>query len=394
MKIVMLCDFFNENLEYQENLLVKYYAKHGHQVTVIASTFESVFDYYADRHDKSGPSRTYSDGTTIVHKLRYRYNILDRLRAYTTITPILESTQPDLIYVHDIMLNFPEAIRYMKRHPDCRMIMDYHADYSNSGKNWVSLKILHGVLRKGFLDRARPYLSRIFPVVPAGATFLNDIYKVPLDEMEVLPLGADTDLANSVAAENRRSERRVALGFHADDVVIFTGGKLTPLKKTEYLFDAVAKLADPRIKIIVVGKAADEDTDYATDLQTRGKALGGVHFAGWLGREDIYRHLDLADLAVFPASQSVLWQQAIAMGLPLIVGDMGHQDVSYLNVHDNIVMLPTADIRPDCIAAAIKSVIADPARLAAMKEGARRVADEHLNWNRLIERTLRYNPVQ
>ena len=391
MNIIMLCDFFNNSLEYQENLLVKYYEKHGHKVTVISSTFESIFDYYNDRHDNKVSSSISFIGTTTVHKLRYRYNILNRLRAYTTITPILETAQPDLIYVHDIMLNFPEAIRYMKRHPHCRMIMDYHADYSNSGKNWLSLKILHGVLRKWFLNRARPHLSRIFPVVPAGATFLNEIYNVPFDEMEVLPLGADTDLANAIAAENQRTERRAVLGFNADDIVIFTGGKLTPLKRTEYLFDAVAKRADPRIKIVVVGKASEADSDYAIALNDRATLLGGVHFMGWLGREDVYRHLDIADLAVFPASQSVLWQQSIAMGLPLIVGDMGHQDVSYLNLHDNIIMLPTTDIRPESIADAIKSVIIDRSRLDAMKEGARRVADEHLNWNRLIARTLQFN---
>ena len=53
---------------------------------------------------------------------------------------------------------------------------------------------------------------------------------------------------------------------------------------------------------------------------------------GWLNQDDLNRHLAMADLAVFPASQSILWQQAIAMGLPLIVGDAGHQDISYLNL--------------------------------------------------------------
>lgn len=393
MNILMLCDFFDESLDYQENLLVKYYLKNGHNVTVVTSTFKSVFDYYRDQHDNKALQSTYKVGHATVHKLRYRYNILNRLRAFTTITPILEATKPDLIYVHDIMLNLPEAIRYMKRNPSCRMIMDYHADYSNSGKNALSLKILHGVFRKWFLDRARPHLSRIFPVVPSGAVFLNEIYKVPLHEMELLPLGADTDLAHAVAADGQRSKRRAALGIGAEDIVIFTGGKLTPLKKTELLFEAVSRINDVRIKILVAGTASDEDIAYATDLQSRAKALGCVHFTGWLGREEMYRHLDIADLAVFPASQSVLWQQAIVMGLPLIAGDLGHQDISYLNFHDNIIKLSKEDIRADCIAAAIGSIIDDPARMAAMSAGARRVGEEHLNWDRLIDRTLRFNPI-
>src|SRR3954454_24470037 len=114
MKIVMLCEFYNEKLEYQENLLTKYYLKHGHDVTVITSTFESVFDYYNDRHDNSVPARTFDDRGAEIIKLRYRYNILTRLRAYTRIDGILEEEAPDLIYVHDIMPNLPEAIRYKK----------------------------------------------------------------------------------------------------------------------------------------------------------------------------------------------------------------------------------------------------------------------------------------
>ena len=46
-------------------------------------------------------------------------------------------------------------------------------------------------------------------------------------------------------------------------------------------------------------------------------------FAGWVDAVDVYRMMDACDFAVFPASQSVLWQQALAMGLPLIVGQVG-----------------------------------------------------------------------
>src|SRR4029079_14682454 len=101
-----------------------------------------------------------------------------------------------------------------------------------------------------------------------------------------------------------------------------------------------------------------------------------IRMTGWLDREGLNRHLAAADLAVFPASQSILWQQAIAMGLPLIVGDAGNPDISYLNQEQNIVVLPAADIRPERIAAAVADVICDPSRMRAMSEGALRVADE------------------
>lgn len=391
MKIVMICEFFNEELEYQENLLVKYYRKHGHEVTVVTSTFESVFDYYADRHDNRVPPRTYHHEGAKIIKLRYRYNVLNRLRAYTRIDGILADEAPDLIYVHDIMPNFPEAIRYVKHHPGCRMIMDYHADYSNSGKNAVSLKVLHGIIRKWFLDRARPHLSRIFPIVPASAVFLNEVYKVPLDEMELLPLGADTDLGAEIHAKGEGKALRKSFGIRDGDIVIFTGGKLTPARRTELLFDAIARLHDRPLHVVVVGDSSGDDRAYKGHLMELASKQANIHFVGWLGRRDMYRHMDMADLAVFPASQSIIWQQAISMGLPLIVGDVGHQDISYLNLHENIIILEKANITSDRLAEAIESVIGNPDRMRAMGAGARRVADEWLNWDRLIQKTLRFN---
>ena len=394
MKIIMLCDFYNEVLEYQENLLVKYYAKHGHEVTVITSTFESVFDYYADRHDNSVPARTYRHGGAKIIKLRYRYNLLNRLRAFTRIDRILDEEAPDLIFVHDIMLNMPECVRYVQRHPGCRMIMDYHADYSNSGKNALSLKVLHGVCRKWFLDQARPYISKIFPIVPASATFLHEVYKIPVSDMEILPLGADTDLVSAVRSNSSRRALRVSLGIADDHIVIFTGGKLAPAKKTGLLLEAAVLLQRFPLHIVVVGEASEEHAGYQEELQRSSATNPRVHMVGWLGREDIYRHLDMADLAVFPASQSILWQQAIAIGLPLIVGNTGHQDISYLNLYDNIIILEKTDIHVNKLADAIESVISDPKRMHEMRKGAARVADACLNWDKLILRTLQFNQVQ
>jgi 1,2-diacylglycerol 3-alpha-glucosyltransferase len=389
MKILMLCEFYNEQLEYQENLLVKYYVKHGHAVTVVTSTHDSVFDYYADRHDNSRPSRSYEHGGAKIVKLRYRYNILHRLRALERIDALLESEAPDLIFVHDIMLNLPECVNYVRRHPRTRMILDYHADYSNSGKNALSLRVLHGVCRKWFLDRARPHLSRIFPIVPASATFLHEVYGIPMADMELLPLGADSDLAVSVQKSPARQELRASLGIPDDAPVIFTGGKLAPAKRTECLFDALAELPHLPLHVIVAGRAGESDASYEAELRRRAPEQV-VHFVGWLSPLEVYRHLAASDLAVFPASQSILWQQAIAMGLPLIVGDTGHQDISYLN-QGNIVILARDRIAPAPLAAAIAGVIEHPDRRREMAQAARRVADQHLNWDRLIERTLRFN---
>ena len=256
MKIVMLCEFYHESLEYQEQLSAKFYIRHGHAVTVVTSTNESVFDYMADRHDNRRPARTYEHGGVRIVRLPYRYNILHRLKAFAPLDRLLEAEAPDLIFVHDIMLNFPDCVRYLKRHSRARMIMDYHADYSNSGKNLLSRAILHGICRKWFLDRARPHLSKIFPVVPASATFLHQRYKVPFSEMELLPLGADLEAIPAARNSDARQTLRTALGIVADDIVILTGETDAGEKRSSACGRGSTQ-AHP-LRVVVVGNASAE----------------------------------------------------------------------------------------------------------------------------------------
>jgi glycosyltransferase involved in cell wall biosynthesis len=145
------------------------------------------------------------------------------------------------------------------------------------------------------------------------------------------------------------------------------------------------------LQLVVVGEAGKENESYSKNLRKMAEGRENIRFVGWLGPADIYKHLDMADLAVFPAGQSILWQQAIAMGLPLIVGDIGHQDISYLNLYDNIIILRQSDISSEKFTAAIERVISDPARMRSMSAGATKVADERLDWNKLILKTLQFN---
>jgi 1,2-diacylglycerol 3-alpha-glucosyltransferase len=391
MKIVMICEFFNETLEFQENLLADYYVKNGHDVVLITSTFESVFDYYNDRHDPQAPSRTFQYNGFTVIKLKYAYNILNRLRAYTPIYGILEAEKPDLIYVHDIVPNISECVRYVKRCPSTKMIMDYHSDYSNSGKNQISIKILHGILRKWFLDVARPHLEVIYPVVPASETFLREVYGVPASEMEILPLGADLEYGDRVRLEGGGIQTRAELGIPPDAFVVFTGGKLTPNRKTEHLLEAVASMADPRLHVIVVG---DGDEAYKARLREASRGLAAVRFVGWQDKVGMYRHLDASDVAVFPAAQSVIWQQAIGMRLPLILCErseltgMHRQTVDYMNLNDNIIVMDWAPSLAPQIRAHLERLMDDPEELARRSEGARRTAADILDWNKIVARTL------
>lgn len=395
MKILMICEFYDENLEYQENLLAKYYAISGHSVTIITSTIRSIQDYYHDRDRGQGVRSEELTNYARIIRLPFRTNILHRIKIFEPITKIIEQIQPDLLYFHDIIPNISEGVDYVKRHPECAMIMDYHADISNSGANWLSRRILHGVIRKAMLDRARPWLKKIYPIVPAGIDFLETYYGVQRSEMELLPLGTDQNFARQIRASDARARVRAKLGIQNDDLAIFTGGKLTPLKRTEDLLSAVNGLNDPSIHVIVAGAGDPAQADYLKLIDNLSLDRANIHRVGWQDRSGVYEHMSAADLAIFPASQSVMWQQSLGMGLPLIVGEQtalqrGVQEVGYLNRHDNLIILDPACPFDEQISSHIRWLADDRATLAAMSAGADRTAAEILDYNAICATTLRH----
>lgn len=385
MKIVMLQDFFVGGLAYQENLLAKYYVKLGHEVVFITSTFTTVFDYVKDKYDSSvKKSIEYVDGAKII-RLPYSLNILNKLRKHGGTFKIFEAEKPDLIYAHDIHLNLTEAVRYKKLNPKCRIIMDYHADLSNSANGWISLNILHKIIRKKFLHRYLKHIDRIFPIVPASMDFLSEVYDIERNRMEILPLGCDRDLSLEILKRNNQASVRQKYGIAENDFVVITGGKLVPAKKTDILIHSIKNISDSNIHLVIYGKAmADEYDRHLKQLASSIK----VTFTGWLNNQDVMEVMSCANLAVYPASQSVVWQQSVGMHLPMIVGDVGSQNAEYLNLKDNLIVLSKKDITVDKLTEQIVRLKSQPNVLEAMKQGAIWVAENYLDYRIICNKTL------
>ncbi|MFN4362638.1 glycosyltransferase family 4 protein [Chryseobacterium hispalense] len=386
-KIIMFQDFFGLNYTYQENLLTKYYVELGHRVVVICSTYESVFDYQHDKYDKTKKESVIEYMGAKIIRLPYSINILNKIKKHNGIFEILQREKPDLIYAHDIHFNIKEAVKYVKKNPSCKIIMDYHADFSNSANGWASLNILHKIIRKNFLYKYLKYIKRIYPIVPASAHFLNQVYKIPYKDMTLLPLGCDYLKSIEVMKNTNKFAVRKKMGIDEADFVIMTGGKFDPLKKTEILIQAVNKINDPDIHLIIFGKASDENLDYENKLKSMSEN-SNIHFTGWLNNDSVMELMAVSDVAIYPSSQSVVWQQSIGMHLPLIIGNLGGQEPEYLNRHDNVIILDTEEITQENFEKHIINLKDDPELLQKMKFGAQRVASEYLDYRIICETTL------
>ena len=388
MKILMICDFFNPNQLYQENLLTKYYQKKGHEVVIIASKYDSIIDYYQQKSVYNiNTSTSVVDNIKII-RLNYSINLFNKVRLLKGIPDKLKNEKPDVIYVHGIPLNLIPSSRYKKKNIETQLIFDTHADYGNSGTNWISLNILHRLFYRIILKRQLQYIDNFFFVSPRGGDFVRNIYNIPESYTNFLPLGADSDYIDYIKTKYSVEDIKKELGIISKSFVIFTGGKLQSAKKTELVIDAVNKLNNKEIYLIIIGKSLDEN--YYQYLIKAANKNTNILFLGWLQPEEIYKYLHVSDIAVFPSSTSVLWQQSIATGLPVIIGDeFGNAD--YLNKNNNAFILKSSPKTSLEISLLIKSLVKDRDKLNEMKNGAIKTLKEFLSYEKISDNSLKYN---
>lgn len=391
-KILMLCDFFSDELDFQENLLSKYYRKLGCEVVIVTSTYTSVFDFYEDRYEPSIRSEFVDQYGSRVIRVPFGFNIKQKLKTFTGFFDVLNSFEPDVLFFHSIHLDMITSIKYLKNNRP-RVIVDYHMDKQNSANSFLSRVVLHSIIRNLIRRIFLKYIDVEYAVAPSVIDFMGKRYAIQPECLPLLPLGSDVDLIDTLSKSNCRNRIIEQYGLDQECFVMVTGGKLNNLKRTHIAIRAAHKVCEMdnsfSINLLVVGEGDSKDSDYCESLKHLA-SIGNANiiFCGWQGKKDLYSHLLASDVAVFPRSQSILWQHAIASGLPLIVGTAVDESVDYLNGGDNMIIVNDTDDE-HVFAQHILKLAQDEELRRSMGAGSKAVTKEMLDWNTLIRKVLK-----
>ncbi len=318
MKVVhiCLCGPVTDGWTYQDNLLSKYHKKNGNEVDLITSQF--VWDDNGKIVVSPKTEHVNEDGVRVIRiPSRMGTTVESKIRLYKGLYDTLNRCAPEALFIHGVQFPGISTVKkYLKRHPEVRVYADNHADFSNSATNWLSKNILHKVLWRHYAKKIDPFVTKFYGVLPARVDFLADIYGIKREKIELLVMGADDENVEAVSSPDIRAEVREKLGLAQDDFVIMTGGKIDAFKtQTLLLMEAVAKIENPKVKLIVFGSVAPDLRDKVNALTVENK----VKYIGWVQAKDSYAHFAASDLVVFPGRHSVFWEQVVAQGIPMLV---------------------------------------------------------------------------
>lgn len=390
MRIVHVClaAFYIDGFGYQENILPRLHAQMGHDVTIIASTE----NYVGNTERAFVEARAYrNEDEIMVHRLAYSSavpGVLQRkVRAYTGLFPLLEKLRPDLIFVHDGQFwDFLKIRDYARKH-SVAVVADCHTDYVNSARGFVSRAVLHGILYRWIARRVDSVVRRYWATLPIRSTFLQDMYGLPAEKMHLLPFGVDDSGLTCETRAHLRAKVRSDLAIPDDALVFVTGGKLDIRKNIHRL---IAVFSDLKRRgelgsahLIVFGQA---DAAVASELAML-DIDPSIHLVGWIAAERVSEYLLAAEVAIFPGTHSVLWEQAAGLGKPLAL----HRwpGMEHLDLDGNTMYLD--DAAPESLAAVLRSLVDDEnGLLAALSRRAAEVGPAHFSYSAIARRALEF----
>ena len=317
MRVTHLClaCFFPDGYSYQENMLPKFHKLQGHEVSVIASL--QTFDKNGNVSYMEKASEYRNEYDIPVIRLDYKKpdKLHKKLKRFYGLKEALEKTRPELLFIHGCQfLDIDIVIDYLKKNPGVTVYVDNHADFSNSATNWLSLNVLHKIIWKRCAQKINPYTKRFYGVLPARVDFLKNVYGLPADKIELLVMGADDESVDAALKPEIKEKIRNQYGISMDDFLIMTGGKIDMAKQQILLLmEAVNRLKNPKVKLIVFGSVIPELKEKIESLCSE-----STQYIGWINSDDTYDYYASADLAVFPGRHSVFWEQVAGLGIPML----------------------------------------------------------------------------
>lgn len=312
MKLVHICQYYNDGYGYQENLLPKYQAKLGHEVLLITS--DRCTDFTFNRKSRIIGTGTYSDNGFVVRRIPIKWEFKNRFVKFKSFKAVLIEEKPDYVFHHGIWSPaLDEIVKYKNEFNKKLLIaIDNHAEAENSGRNSLWKKLYHEIFIYKKFKRVEKFVDKIFSISPPTKDFAVSAYKINSEKIELLPLGADVDSFKS--DEKARDKIRNKFGFSEEDLVIITAGKFEPRKRTEILINAVKGIKG--VKLLIVGSGLKE---YLNLLKKLAEDSENIIFTGWIDYNELPNYFVASDIAIWPGKQTALFQNAIGLGLPVII---------------------------------------------------------------------------
>ncbi|NJN88071.1 MAG: glycosyltransferase family 4 protein [Leptolyngbyaceae cyanobacterium SL_7_1] len=287
-------------------------------------------------------------------------------------------TQLDAINLHFALYGLP----LLGQLPDdVPVTFTFHGPWAleskREGAKWLSYQFKHWVEQRVFQR-----CDRFLVLSQAFGTILHKEFRIPWDQIHVIPGGVDTTRFQPTLS---RSAARAQLGWQGDRKILFTPRRLVHRMGIDRLLTAVAaiKSSVPEVWLAIAGKGALREA-----LEQQAQALGLEHhvqFLGFLPDEQLPIAYQAADLTIMPSQSlegfGLVLLESLACGTPALCTPVGGMPEVIAPFNQSLI---TESTEAGALAERLRDLLLCPGELPD-RETCRNYAVTHFNWYKIAQ---------
>ena len=383
MKILHVVDYLMPQIGYQEFLLPKWNARHGHETHIVcADRYTPIPDYEKVWGKVLGPRICGPKEETIEAIRIVRLKTLECLRRpfLLGLEKTIRQINPHVIWVHGTASPSAFRVSLFCRKAGIPLLMDNHQHFIASRQGALG-NAYYGILK--FLSRSilEKTAYRFVGLADECCEFMHSRQGLPSEKMTVVPYGVDTDLFRfSVDARNRIRKEK---GIDPDTLLVMQTGKLDDTRKPYWLAEAMSPLLQKakKLALLYVGSASETEMRNLKSVFENAGVAAKVYFNDFVPQEKLPGYYSASDLCVYPDYCSLSCLEAASCGSAVIVNDLP-AGIEREN-KGACITYKRGDI-PD-LRNKLSSLLEDPSRLSLQKEKGREAVLKNYSYDFLAK---------
>lgn len=325
MKIVHIEDFFHPEAGYQVNVLAKYMAHDGHQVTVITSELDRIPDYltrFFGKNDIQDKDKAYCEkyNVEIVRLPLLAYISGRSVYRFSSVIDQLKRIKPDVVFVHgnDTLIGIQMIMLYARQTRKRRvfkLVLDSHM------LEMASRNPFRNVFYFFYRKIVTPHIIKndLTVIRTQDSDFVEKKLGIPIGQAPLITLGADRMLfyPDKEAKNQFRKDHKI----EADKMIVIYAGKLDEQKGGLFLAEMLSEGFEEtdNIVMLLVGTPAGPTADLIKKKLNESR-VRVIQFPTQT-YVNLPKYYAVADVAVFPRQCSLSFYDVQACGLPVVFED-------------------------------------------------------------------------
>jgi len=319
VKILHLINYFNDNLDYQENRLINLQKINGHKVNLITSDRFFPFKDYNLLYKKTlgnrivGSKEYLYKGVSIKRKKVFFENKNHAQCFFFNILDVIK-LNPDIIHIHNCgTYTFISTLIYsffLKK----RVFVDCHQDKNNTKNSFLNK--VHNYIWKIIYSIFRTTIICFLPINQDSKKFIKDNFNIRDENITISPLGFEKCNKYEFSYKKKLQFFKYFKNNGEKDIIIINSGKQNHSKKIDKLVEFVEILNKKKIncKLLLIGNSSREyDSLLKSKIAKTHRVIGQnkILQLPFQDKKSLRYFLTISDVAIWPGIPSITIQESL-----------------------------------------------------------------------------------